>query len=154
MEYAWRWFEYHANQRLTMIRFFLTIAAAIAAGTGYLWAKEMFFLSMWLGVFGFIASFAFMRLDSRVSDLVELGENALKLQQKLLAEKYGDAFNICEKAEWRNIPGHSAYHKPYGFRFPYSFSENLLILYTISMAAFFAMAFASFWYEVTYLGMH
>jgi len=82
LDHAWRWFEYHANQRMTMIRFYLIVSGAIASGAGYLWISKEYLLSAILSAFGTIASLCFMRLDKRVSGLVKLGEDAIDLLRK------------------------------------------------------------------------
>src|SRR5689334_15394082 len=111
--HAWDWFVYHANQRMTMIRFYLTVAAAIGGGVGYLLIAHEYFLSAVLSLFGAMASICFLRLDRRVSVLVKLGEEALKTQQLKLAATLGaKEFEICARAdEVRMVSGkrHFAY---------------------------------------------
>jgi hypothetical protein len=76
-EYAWEWFRYHAGQRLEAFRFFtvflglLAVAFAACLKEGYLR-----FIG---GIAVFIAfiSFAFLVLEIRNEQLVEIGKDAL-----------------------------------------------------------------------------
>lgn len=81
-EFAWKYFEYHAEQRLKTFNFYLVISAFIVGGyitfleraqhsdsSYFLWAIPL--------VHSFL-SFVFWRLDKRNSNLVKNGENALR----------------------------------------------------------------------------
>src|SRR5471030_2120504 len=82
LDHAWKWFEYHATQRMTMIRFYVVAAGGIAAGTGILLTtSHENLLAGLLSIIGVLTSLAFKRLDKRVSDLVRVGEDALKPEQ-------------------------------------------------------------------------
>ncbi len=86
LNHGWRWFEYHANQRLTMIRFYLIAIGVI--GTAYFTSliKGYPFGSLLIAIFGAFASFSFYRLDQRVSNLIKLGEAVLDKEEKNLEE--------------------------------------------------------------------
>ena len=103
LDHAWKWFEYHATQRMTMIRFYLIAAGGIAAGTGVLLTtSHEDLLACLLATLGGMTSLAFKRLDNRVSDLVEIGENALKpLQKNVSIALDAPSFEICRLAEHR-----------------------------------------------------
>lgn len=76
-EYAWNWFEYHASQRLTAFRFFLVFLGALVVGfsTG-LKDGNVFFASL-IGWFGAFISLAFLILEFRNEQLVNVGRDAL-----------------------------------------------------------------------------
>jgi hypothetical protein len=137
LDHAWHWFEYHANQRMTMIRFYLIVAGAIASGAGYLWVSGEFLLSGVLSVFGMISSFCFMRLDKRVSSLVQIGENALKHQQNIFANTLDEpAFKICQLAgELRTATGDRLY------LYPYTYGENFRVLFLLAAVVFWFVLF-------------
>jgi hypothetical protein len=132
LDHAWHWFEYHANQRMTMIRFYIIVAGAIATGIGYLWQAEYYFLVSILSLFGTVTSFAFIRLDKRVSDLVHIGEAALKVTQKELATALGSAdMNICVHANANRNANNSRRQF-----WPYTYSENIQLIIAFCMSAF------------------
>lgn len=131
-EHAWKWFEYHATQRMTTIRFYLIIAGAIATGVGYLWSSHYYSFATVLSTFGIVASISFRRLDLRVSHLVKLGEAALKQQQnKMAAILRQPDLEICERADQMNAGCGGR-----NFVYPYSYSENISLLFGSSILAF------------------
>jgi hypothetical protein len=75
-DHAWNWFKYHAEQRLTMIRYSVLILGAMVAGVGYLYRDHEYFFSLIASLFGTLASYCFLRLDLRTADLIKLGERA------------------------------------------------------------------------------
>ncbi|MCG8530144.1 MAG: hypothetical protein MI749_05710 [Desulfovibrionales bacterium] len=80
-DYSWKYFEYHAQQRLRVFQLYLVlIAANITAYTALMKHTEQ--KSCWiLGVLGalvILLSFLFYRLDKRNRELVRNGEAALK----------------------------------------------------------------------------
>lgn len=79
IDHAWKYFELHAQQRMTVFNFFLAIAGLIAAGIGVgLQAGEKFSgLVSLLGCFLTLVSLIFWKLDQRVSAMIKLAEGAL-----------------------------------------------------------------------------
>lgn len=140
LAHAWDWFAYHANQRMTMIRFYLTLAGALGAGVGYLWVNREFLLSALLGTFGVIASLCFMRLDARVGDLVKLGEASLMIAQKKMADDLAHPpMEMCLSADSKL--DEKGNRKPW----PYTYGENFRVLFTLAAAGFFVMTVLSLW---------
>jgi len=135
LDHAWKWFEYHANQRMTMIRFYVVAVGGIAAATGVLLTvSHENFLAGLMSVLGIITSLAFKRLDKRVSDLVKIGEDALKHEQAKLGVALGSQkFEIC----------HLAGEKPEGVCF-YTYGENFRLLFTVLAIGFFIVLVISF----------
>jgi hypothetical protein len=131
LDHAWNWFEYHANQRMIMIRFYLIAAGGIAAGIGALLttAHENLLAGL-LSILGAITSMAFKRLDKRVSDLVKIGEDALSLQQAKIGAMLGSkSFEICQLAG----------EKPKNARF-YTYGENFRLLFNTLFFGFTIVA--------------
>ena len=78
-EYAWKYFAFHAEQRLKTFHLYLVLVAVIIAGftTALSYAED----HSWLCIFGFLLmflSFIFGMLDIRNKQLVRNGEAALK----------------------------------------------------------------------------
>ena len=127
LNHAWKWFEYHSAQRLQMIRFYILVTGAIAASVGYLYTEEFYRFSALLSFFGMLSSYCFLRLDYRVSDLIKIGEAALKTEQDKLALEARDvSLKICEMAD-----------DPEKRRwFPYSYKENFCVLFYSAIILF------------------
>lgn len=79
LEYAWKWFEFHADQRLRAFYYYLIIIGALAFG--YLSVKQgseqVQKITPLLCGFGIIVSFAFMCLEIRNHELVNIGRFVL-----------------------------------------------------------------------------
>lgn len=131
-DHSWNWFEYHANQRMTMIRFYLIVEGAVAAGVGYVWSRHEFLFSILLSFFGIIASVCFSRLDLRVAHLVKFGEAALKEQQEQLAVALNRPdLEICKKADDNFTPEGRR-----RFAYPYTYGESIRFLLRSATVAF------------------
>lgn len=123
--HAWDWFKYHAKQRISMMRFYILSLGGAAGGIGYLLQQQEHCAAATLSLFAALMSFCFMRFDRRVSDLVKLGEKALRYEQNYLAVATGDqAFDICRHADTDRRP------------WPYSYSEILRLLLVSSCLMF------------------
>lgn len=84
LTYAWNWFSYHANQRLTAFHFFLIMVGFLVAGYITCIDKKLYAMQFVLGGVGVLISFAFLALDFRNERLVDDGRDALrKLEQAL-----------------------------------------------------------------------
>ncbi|MGE0854392.1 MAG: hypothetical protein AB7O44_33150, partial [Hyphomicrobiaceae bacterium] len=106
---AWRWFEFHAQQRLTVFKFFMTGYAALAGAAGAIVVgapeKGIFLLPV-IGLVALVLCRAFRRLDMRCAELTKLGEAYLREDQKALAEKLGSPeINLVERAEKKEFKG-------------------------------------------------
>lgn len=78
-DHAWRYFELHAQQRITVFNFFLAISGLVSAGVGVCLQQGTNFslLASLLGVFLILVSFIFWKLDQRVSEMIKLAESAI-----------------------------------------------------------------------------
>ena len=88
LTYAWAWFSYHANQRLTAFHYFLIIVGILATGYATSLEKDLYLMQVILGLVGIIISLAFLALDVRNTRLVDDGREALwDLEGALRMEK-------------------------------------------------------------------
>ena len=100
-EYAWKWFEFHARQRMTMLNFFLIVVGVVFAAYGTLLgvrarspdAVAFSTIVILLG-FGVVAPILFFLFDLRNRTLVHLAEEVLETLE-------GDLFHWPEKDEDR-----------------------------------------------------
>lgn len=100
IDHAWQWFEYHAGQRIAMMRFAITTLGGVAAATGLLQQQAQHGLSVLVALLGVVLSYCFYKFDFRVKTLVKLGERALASEQAKLAKStLNDHFNICVNAD-------------------------------------------------------
>lgn len=78
-EHAWKYFEIHANQRITIFNYFLAVSGAIAAGlaTTLQGSTRFSSLGIALGVLLVLVAFIFWKLDQRVSFFIKRAEHAL-----------------------------------------------------------------------------
>jgi hypothetical protein len=132
LDHAWNWFKYHADQRIAMVRFYIVALGGAAAGIGILFQHEQHFLCTCLSLFTALMSFSFLRIDQRTSDLVKIGENALRSEQSQLAVITGNqAFNMCRQADAK------------GTVRLYTYGEVFRLLLSSAMAMFLLMALFS-----------
>lgn len=76
--YAWNWFALHAGQRLQLVNFWLVAVAFLAAAYVQARSNHMAAIGFGVSVTGVVSSLAFMRLDVRTRQLVQVAENALR----------------------------------------------------------------------------
>lgn len=79
LEHAWKYFELHANQRITIFNYFLIISGALSAGlaTTLQGSQRFSSLGVVLGVLLVVVSFVFWKLDQRVSYLIKHAETVI-----------------------------------------------------------------------------
>jgi hypothetical protein len=100
LDHAWDWFKCHADQRIALFRFYVVVVGGLAAGLGVLHQQRENIICAALSVFAAFVCFCFVRLDKRTSDLVRLGERAMRSEERKLAIETGnDEFDIALKAE-------------------------------------------------------
>jgi hypothetical protein len=133
LNHAWDWFKYHAEQRMTMIRFSMTVIGATAAGVGYLIKENRPFLAVLLSAFGAAAGCCFMRMDQRTADLIKIGETGLKEEQNRLAIQSGNqSINFCLAADQAK--------EVLSRKFPYSYGENFRVIFGVIIVVYFIVA--------------
>ena|ERR1700686_5692075 len=83
LEYSWKWFEYHAGQRLSAFRFFMVFLGAMAVALGQALKEGQFHvIALIAGPLGILISVAFLMLEFRNEALVQIGREALKSLEK------------------------------------------------------------------------
>ncbi|HCF1770727.1 RipA family octameric membrane protein [Pseudomonas aeruginosa] len=110
IEHAWKYFELHAQQRMTVFNFFLAIAGLVAAGigVGLQQGSQFSILVSLLGFFLVFVSFIFWKLDQRVSSMIKLAEAALchleglgvTDEASIFSKEYKEANGKCGKSIW------------------------------------------------------
>jgi hypothetical protein len=76
--YAWNWFALHAGQRLQLVNFWLVAVAFLASAYVQARSNHMVAIAFGVSVTGVVSSLAFVRLDVRTRQLVQVAENALR----------------------------------------------------------------------------
>ena len=80
-EYAWNYFQVHADQRLKMFNFFILMSTLVIGGFFSLSKNGSMKFSKWCALIPFCLtffSFVFWKLEERTRMLVKNGERALK----------------------------------------------------------------------------
>lgn len=80
VEHAWKYFELHSNQRITMFNYFLFIIAGLgtAIGVSIQSSSSFAYIGMFLSIFLSITAFIFWKLDQRTSFLIKQSEEVFK----------------------------------------------------------------------------
>jgi hypothetical protein len=76
--YAWNWFALHAGQRLQLVNFWLVAVAFLVSAYVQARSNHMPAIAFGVSVTGAVSSLAFVRLDVRTRQLVQVAENALR----------------------------------------------------------------------------
>ena len=77
-QYAWRYFELHANQRMSVFKFFIGLATFLTASLLAAFIEKHYIASTLVGVLLGLVSFVFSRLDARIRFLIKGSERALE----------------------------------------------------------------------------
>lgn len=99
-EYAWRYFDFHARQRVTMFNFFLLGSGVIASAYGLLLREQLHWHAGGVALIGLLACVVSFMLDIRNHQLVDLGEKALRRVEKdyLLSQPLKDNERVPQYA--------------------------------------------------------
>jgi hypothetical protein len=84
-DYAWKWFNYHADQRVKMFNFMLVVLGIFAAGIVNAFDKAPNTVTAFLCFFAAGLAVVFTFLDRRNRDLVWLGEDVLRIWNEKLS---------------------------------------------------------------------
>lgn len=99
LDHAWNWFNLHAAQRMQTFNFFLVASAFLVAAYASL-LEKYHWAALVVGLVGAWLSFWFTRLDSRTRQLIDAGEDVLKVSQERLAKNADiPALKILHKVE-------------------------------------------------------
>lgn len=89
-DYAWSYFQLHANQRISSFNFFVVIAALLTTGlAGTLKSDfEHHYVGVALALSLMVISFIFWKMDQRVRYLIKHAEEALKvIEEKWMSQE-------------------------------------------------------------------
>ena len=80
VEHAWKYFELHSNQRITMFNYYLFIMAGLATAIGVTLqtSKNFAYIGVLLCIIAVIVSIIFWKLDQRTSFLIKQSEDVFK----------------------------------------------------------------------------
>ena len=109
-EHAWNWFALHATQRMQAFNFFVVATAFLIAAYASLLDKEPA-AAVVLAIVGAWLAFWFNRLDARSRQLVEAGEDALRVSQARLANLADNQSLMILDAVDELAPGASSYRR-------------------------------------------
>lgn len=88
LDYAWKWFSFHADQRIKVYNFMLAALAFLVAAIVTAIDKGRTGIAIVLCIFSALLAFVFVLLDRRNRDLERLGEDVLKrLESQVLFEQ-------------------------------------------------------------------
>src|SRR5262245_59920281 len=97
-DYAWKWFAFHADQRVKMFNFMLIVVGIFAAGVVNALDKDLPPVAISsLCFFATFLAWTFILLDGRNRHLVWLGEDVLIHLERETIEKIKDGRNKDEQ---------------------------------------------------------
>jgi hypothetical protein len=89
LEYAWKYFEFHANQRMTMFNFFIGFSALFIGACGKLFSVGYYKILFFILLFGAVYTLIFLFLDRRNEELVHIAEALLlELEKTVFFDNY------------------------------------------------------------------
>ena len=83
LDYAWKWFQYHAGQRMLAFNFLLILMGALSIGYYKAFDSGSHWHAAIVAAFGVVVTFAFLVLEWRNEELVNIGRNALRSIEEL-----------------------------------------------------------------------
>ncbi len=120
-DYAWKYFQLHAGQRMSIFNFFVLISAILTAGLASALQRngDFQFVKIALSVGLLFVSFSFWKLDQRVRFLVKHAESILKkietesvnkgenseelslfIQEEIKTQQLSDDWKLCCPCYW------------------------------------------------------
>jgi hypothetical protein len=109
-EHAWNWFALHATQRMQAFNFFVVATAFLIAAYASIIERHPVAAAV-LALVGAWLTVWFNRLDARSCQLVEAGEDALKVSQSRLASLADNQSLMILEAVDEPVPGASSYRR-------------------------------------------
>lgn len=104
IEYAWKWFEYHAGQRLIAFRFFTILLGAVLVLVRDSIEKEQFIFMGITGSISFVISLAFLAIEVRNKQLVDIGRDALKEIENSSFKQDSKVLQLAHKSSEKRHP--------------------------------------------------
>jgi hypothetical protein len=143
LTHAWRYFELHANQRMSVFNFFLALSGIVSAGLAALLqgGAQLSFLGILLGVLLILVPVLFWKPDQRVSFLIKHAETALSELEGALPHEPARLFQ-CEPPKTDGVTsGHWwSRHWTYGQSFRMVFLVMAVIGFGGSLLSTFRFA--------------
>jgi hypothetical protein len=97
--YAWNWFALHSGQRLQLVNFWLVAVAFLAAAFVQARSSHLVAIAFGVSLTGAVSSLAFMRLDVRTRQLVQVAEEALiSFEKAQTASGVNEVFELVAAA--------------------------------------------------------
>jgi hypothetical protein len=75
LAYGFKWFEYHANQRISTFNFYLVVYSGMATAYSFLLKEKILAGSILLGLLMILVSILSWQLDIRNRQLIDIGED-------------------------------------------------------------------------------
>lgn len=99
-EHAWKWFHYHAGQRMVAFNFFLVLMGALSVGYIQAWVYGLCIHAGSIAIVGVLVSLLFILLDIRNEQLVDVGRAALKsIEEHSAYESLPNELMLIEKSD-------------------------------------------------------
>jgi hypothetical protein len=77
LKYGFKWFEYHAGQRMETFHYYLVIYSGLAAAVSFLLKEKIHAGSLLISSLMILMSILFWQLDVRNRQLIKIGENII-----------------------------------------------------------------------------
>lgn len=77
LDYGFRWFEYHAQQRITTFNLYTLVYSGLAAATAYFLKEGVHAGSIILSILMILVNVLFWQLDVRSRQLIDIGEKII-----------------------------------------------------------------------------
>ncbi len=117
VKHAWQFFDFHAKQRIDMLRLFIGIQAVTIAGYGLASKENLIFFGIILSFLSMTMCAFFYLIDRRTVHLIKISESALEKEQIYMANDIkSNHIRILRKAHIMNI----ITKRIVGFRISYS----------------------------------
>jgi len=100
-DYGWKYFDFHAKQRMMMFNFFILFAGILANSYFFLVKESLFETSIGVSILGLGVTFAFIFLDRRNEELVHMAEDVLaSLEKDILFKNYERVIDWPKRRNW------------------------------------------------------
>jgi hypothetical protein len=136
-DYAWDYFELHANQRIASFNFYIAVSGLVTTGlvASFHRAVEAPYLGIVLGLLLIAFSYIFWMLDARNRVLVHYGEEALMLREKRIKENaLDDKIRIFHREAQETKDKEDARNRFQRLLVPYRYTNCFRAIFLIFMA--------------------
>lgn len=137
-DYGWNWFSYHAQQRMTVFRFYFLLVGVLTVGYYQSLNGKLPALGFGFAVLGMVFSFLFWRLDQRTRELVRIGEDLLLETEKEFTKINPISVRIVHEANSKTSKHATTWFPSW----VYSYGQVFSLIFSI---VFLAFGIAAFW---------